>query len=238
MNVYVKTLCMVSSSVIWGASTLLAQEKSPLVIIDKVFVNIEKMDKYTFEAKITEDDVKEDGSIVQYHYDTIVKVDRPSKLYVYTKGEFLNRTHIINNDLYAMIDYENKNHGQFTVPKNINKALDVILNNFDVKSTLASLIYSNMDQRIKFKNSHYLGSVMLKGMKCDYISFKDPDKEVNVWVTQEEVPRIKAYTTIDTKEVPQKKVYTEITWMENTKISDNDFVFVAPKDSKKISLQK
>ena len=236
MNIYVKTLSIIGSGLILTASTLSAKERSPLEIIDKALLHTEKMDKYAFEAKITEYDVQEDGSVIPYDYDTIVKVDRPNKLFVKSKSKYLHRSHIINNGLYSMIDYENKNYGQFTVPKNIDKALETILKNFDVKSPLASLIYSNMDQRIKFNTSQYLGTEKVEGVVCDHLSFKGKDKEAEVWVTKEDVPHIKAYTTIDKSTIPPKKVHTRVKWIEKANISDKDFLFTTPKEMHNISL--
>ena len=238
MNIYVKTLTVVGTGLILSASTLLAKERSPLEIIDKALQHTEKMDKYAFEAKITEYDVQEDGSVIPYHYDTIVKVDRPNKLYVKSKSKYLHRSHIFNNGLYSMIDYENKNYGQFSVPKNIDKALDEVLKNFDVESPMASLIYSNMDQRIKFNSSKYLGTEKVEGVACDHISFKSKHKEAEVWVTKEDIPKIKAYTTIDKSSMPPKKEHTRIIWIKNTSITDKDFLFSIPKGSEKITLKK
>lgn len=238
MNHYVKTLCIIGSGLVLATNILLAKEKSALEIIDKAFLYTAKMDKYAFQAKIIEYDVKEDGSIVPYYYDTLVQVDRPDKLHVKTKSKLLNRNHYINNGLYSMMDYTHKTYGQFKVPKNIDKALDVILKNFDVEAPLASLVYSDMEKRIKFESSEYLGEVILEGVACDYVTFKVKDKEVHVWVTKEASPRIKAYETINTKHVPHKTVKTSIVWIENPKITDSNFNFVPAKGSEEISLVK
>lgn len=236
MSLYKKALCMAGAGLVLSCTHLLAAEKSALDIMNKAFQHTGSMDKYAFSAVIVDHDVQEDGSVVPYTYHTSVKVDRPWNLRVDTKSEFLNRSSYVHNGIYTIIDHGQEYYGQLTVPKNIDKALDSILKNYDIKAPLASLIYSDMAKRVKFKSGTYFGTRTVAGVECDYVAFKNKGKEIHVWITTGDIPRVKTYTITDTSKQPHTKKNTTITWPENSNISDNDFVFHAPKGSKKISV--
>jgi len=236
MNAYKKILCIVGTGLLLSTTHIWAAERSALDIMNKVFQHTGSMDKYAFNAVIVDHDVQEDGTIIPYKYNTSVKVDRPGNLRVDTKSEFLDRSSYVHDGLYTIIEHGHGYYGQLKVPKTIDKALDSIFTNYDIKAPLASLIYSDMSKRVKFNSSKYFGTMDVGGVECDYVSFKSKIKEVHVWITTGEIPMVKTYSIIDTTTQPNGRTNTSITWLKNPNISDSDFIFHAPKGSKKISV--
>ncbi len=194
------------------------------------------MDKYAFTSVIVEQDIQEDGSVVSYKYNTSVKVDRPGKLRVDIKSKFMDRSHYVNDGLYTLMEHKEGEYGQLAVPRTIDKALDSIFKNFDVKAPLASLVYSDMRKRVKFTFSKYFGTVQINGTKCDYVAFKNKVREVHVWISTGNFPQIKTYSITDTSKQPTSKTNTSVTWVKDPKILDSDFIFHAPKGALKISI--
>jgi len=97
-------------------------------------------------------------------------------------------------------------------------------------------MYSDMDKRVKFRTSKYFGIKDVAGVECDYVAFKNRTREIHVWIATGDKPLVKTYSIIDTYGDAASRIDTSITWNENAKISDSDFVFVAPKGSSKISV--
>ncbi len=236
MNLYKKALCITGVGFLLGSTQLFASEKSASDVMIKAFKHTGSMDKYGFKAVIVENTTLEDGTPVTYRYDTTVKVDRPGKIRVDTKGEFLNRSNYINAGLYTIIEHGHGYYGQLTVPKDLDKALDSIFKNYDIKAPLSSLVYSDMKNRMKFKSSKYFGTANVDGVACDYVAFKNGKREVHAWITTGNEPLVKAYSIIDTTTQPHIRTNTTISWGKSSSVRDSDFIFKAPKGAAKISV--
>ena len=221
---------------ILGASTLTAADKSALDIINKAFQYTSSLNTYAFTANIIEDEMQEDGTSIAYKYITSVKVKRPGQLRIDTKSKFLNRSITIDNGLFTVMRYGGNTYSQLSVSENIDKAIESILSKYGIKEPLASLVYSDMAKRVGSYDSQYLGTKNIDGVVCDYILFKSQHRDIHVWVTKGDRPQIKAYTIKDTGEHPYITTETKITWDVNRSIQNSDFVFHAPKNSKKTEI--
>lgn len=235
MNVYNKVLYVVGTGLLL-TTTIFATEQSAIDILNKAFSYTENMDKYAFTSVIVEHEIQEDGSIVPYKYHTSVKVDRPDKLRIDVKSEFMDRSHYINDGLYTLIEHKEGKYGQLKVPRTIDKALDSLFSHFDVKAPLASLVYSDMRKRVKFTSSKYFGTERLNGVECDYVAFNNDVREVHVWISTGDFPQIRTYSITDTSKQPTSKTNTSVTWIKDPKIVDSDFIFSVPKSAVKISI--
>lgn len=219
-----------------GASTLTASDKSALDIINKAFQYTSSLNTYAFTANIVEDEMQEDGTSIAYTYITSVKVKRPGQLSINTKSKFLNRSITIDNGLFTIMRHGDNTYSQLSVSKNIDEAIDSILNKYDIKEPLASLVYSDMAKRVTSHDNQYLGTKKVDGVICDYLHFKSQHSDIHVWVTKNDRPQIKAYKIKDTSEHPYVTTETKITWEVNRSIQNSDFVFHPPKNSKKVAI--
>ena len=180
--------------------------------------------------------MQEDGTSIAYTYITNVKIRRPGQLRIDTKSKFLNRSTTIDNGLFTIMRHDDNTYSQLPVSKDIDKAIDSILHRYDIKEPLAALIYSDMSKRVKLHDNQYLGTKNVDGVVCDYVRFKNKHREVDVWVTKGDRPQIKEYTIKDTSEQPYVNTKTKITWDLKRSIQNSDFVFRAPKNSKKVAI--
>ena len=238
MNLHKKLLCTVGLALLLGSTSLFAADQTARDILNKAYRTIGSMDKYAFTAVVV-DDEEHDGVVDEKYKHTVnVKVDRPGKLRVDTKGTVKNRSSYLNDGSYTMIDHGFNYYGQIKTPKTIDAALDVLFENFGIKAPLAQLIYSDMNKRVKFRTSKYFGKVDVGGVECDYVAFKNRTREIHVWITTGDTPLVKAYSIIDGSNNAKSRINTTVTWNTNANISDSDFVFVAPKGSSKISVNR
>ena len=220
-----------------GGSSLFAAEQSAKEILDKAYAYVGGMDKYAFEAVVLDDDVQ-DGKVTRekYRHDVSVKVDRPNKLRVDTKGNVKERSSILNDGVFTMIDYGFGYYSQLKTPKSIDAALDSIFEMYGIRAPLAQLVYSDMHQRFKFNKSKNFGTVMVDGTECHYIAFADVLVEVHIWIATGDKPLVKAYKVIDMQEKEHPSISTRITWDLQATITDKDFVVALPKDFAPISV--
>jgi hypothetical protein len=238
MKLHKRILCATGFVLLLSGANLVAAEKSAVDIVNKVYQHLGSMDKYAFDAVVMDDVLDKDGVVVErFKQNVSVKVDRPGKLRVDTKGDTRNRSSYLNEGLFSMIDHGYGYYGQLETPKTIDGALDFIFEKYGIRAPLASLVYSDMNKRVKFRRSKYFGTVDVAGVKCDYVAFKSRVREVHVWITTGDTPQIINYSIIDTTVEGNPRINTSIRWNTNPKISDSDFIFKAPKGASKISVR-
>ena len=236
MNLHKKLLCSAGVVLLLGSTNLLAADQSARDILNKAYQYLGSMDKYAFNAVVIDDEIQDGKSLDKYRHDVSVKVDRPNKLRVDTKGTVKNRSSYINNGSFTMIDHGHNYYGQVKTPKTIDGTLDVLFDKFGIRAPLAQLIYSDMNNRVKFRTGKYFGTKDVAGVECDYVAFRNGSREIHVWIATGDKPLVKSYSIIDTDNDSVSRINTSVKWNTNANISDRDFVFVAPKGSSKISV--
>jgi len=235
MNLHKKLLCTAGVALLLSSTSLFAADKSARDILNKAYQYIGSMDQYAFTASVA-DDAGLDGKADKHNVS--VKVDRPGKLRVDTTGTVKNKSGYLNDGSYTMIDHNYNYYGQIKTPKTIDATLDALFDKFGIRAPLAPLLYSDMDKRVKFRTSKYFGTKDVAGTECDYVAFKNNTREIHVWIATGDKPLVKTYSIIDTSGDSPSRTNTSITWNVNPNITDSDFVFVAPKGSSKISVNR
>ena len=236
MKVHKKILCVAGIGILLGSVSLFAAEKTAKGIVNSAYTQIGSMDKYAFTANVLDTEPQEDGTVKHYEHDVSVKVDRPGKVRIDSKGGVVNRSSYINNGLFTMIDHGFGYYGSVKTPKTIDAALDFIFEKFGINPPLASLVYSDMHKRVKFRSSKYFGTMEVGGVACDYVAFKNETKEVHVWITTGETPLVKTYSVIDTTAELHSRIDTTLKWDTDPSISESDFLFRAPKGVSEIAI--
>ena len=236
MKLHKKILCTAGLALLLSGTNLFAAEKSARNIINNAYQYLGSMDKYAFNAIVSEDAV-DNGEIVKiYKQNVSAKISRPNMLRVDTNGDISRRSNYLNNGLYTMMDHDAGFYGQIKTPKSIDGALDFIFTKFGIRAPMASLFYSDMNKRVKFKRSKYFGTMNVAGVECDYVAFKNNTREIHAWIATGDKPLVKTYSIIDTGTKGNPRMNTTLTWINNPNISDSDFIFKAPKGVSKISV--
>ena len=236
MNLHKKVFCVAGMGFLLSTTSLVAADKSAKSIIKNAYQYLGSMDKYAFQAVVSEDAVESGEIIKTYKQNVSAKVARPDKLRVDTKGDVKDRSTYINHGLFTMIDHDFGYYAQLKTPTTIDGTLDTIFTKFGIKAPMASLFYSDMNKRVKFKNSKYFGTMDVAGVECDYVAFKNSIREIHVWIATGDKPLVKTYSIIDTTTEGNPRMNTSLVWSVNPKISESDFVFKAPKGVSKISV--
>jgi hypothetical protein len=206
-------------------------------ILKNAYSYIESMDKYAFDAVITEEEANKSEIVNTYKHTVKVKVDRPSNLRVDVKGDLRDRTNYITEGKYIMVDHAFGYYGEIKASDTIDGTLDYIVKSYGINAPLTALIFSDMQKRMKVKSGKYFGTKNVAGVECDYVAFKNNNKEVHVWIATGDKPLVKAYSIIDTKTKGHPRMNTSLVWHTDAKISKNDFAFAPSKDVMKISVE-
>jgi len=236
MKMYKKVFYVTSITFLIGGKSLFASESSAIEILNNAYEFIGNMDKYAFDAVVV-DEYRLNDNVKKVRHTISVKVDRSNKLRVDVEGDTVYRSNYINNGSFIMTDHDYKYYGQLETPKSIDGALDFIITKYGINAPLTSLVYSDMQKRMKFKTSKNFGKMNVAGVECDYVAFKDGFREAHVWIETGDKPFIKSYSIIDRTDDEYARINTSITWKDKSTVLDSDFIFTAPEGVSKISIE-
>jgi len=234
MKLCSKLLCAAEVVLVVGGTSLFAEEQSPKNIMNKALHYIGSMDKFAFDAVVVENETVGDGTMNKYRHDVAVKVDRPGKLRLDTKGYARDRSNTFNDGVFTMMDHGFGYYGQIKVSETIDGALDDIFDAYGIRTPLAQLLYSDMHKRAKFKTSKNFGAMMVEGTECNYVAFSNDTRELHVWIATGDKPLVKTYSVIDRTGEGEMRMNTSLYWKRSSSVSDSDFIFTVPKGAIKI----
>ena len=236
MKMYKKVFYVTGITLFIGGKSLLASDSSAIKILNNAYEFVGNMDKYAFDAVVV-DEYRLKDNVKKVRHTISVKVDRPNKLRVDVEGDTVYRSNYMNDGIFTMTDHDYKYYGQLKTPKSIDGALDFILKKYGINAPLTSLVYSDMQKRMKFKTSKNFGKMNVSGVECDYVAFKDGFREAHVWIASGDKPFIKSYSIIDRTDDEYARINTSITWKDSSNVMENDFIFTAPEGVSKVSIE-
>ena len=195
------------------------------------------LDRFSFNAVTSNDDVYRDTMLVSYQHKVEVSLQRPDKLRVHVFGDLKNRSTYLLDDTFTLINNEHHFYGQVQVPKTIDSVLDHLFENFNIKTPLANLLYTDLDKRLPPKHKgYYFGTTLIDGKMCHHIGFTNENRELQVWIEKGQTPLIKKFVIIDKTEKLNPRSATLIRWDIHPRFDENHFRFKAPEGAVKISV--
>ncbi len=196
------------------------------------------LDYFSFDAITTNDDTFRDVMLQEFTHKVHVDLQRPDKLQIHVTGDIKNRSTYILNDSFNIIDHDLNFYGERQVPKTIDSALDHLFEKFNIKSPLANLLYTDLDKRVApKKNGHYFGTTRVDGKICHYIGFVNDQRELQVWIEKGQTPLIRKFSIIDKSGKVDLRSTTLLRWDIKPYFKRKHFLFKAPKDAEKISVE-
>lgn len=196
------------------------------------------LDYFSFDAITTNDDIYRDLMRQEFTHRVHVDLQRPDKLQVHVTGDIKNRSIYLFNDIFNVIDHDLDFYGELTVPKTIDSALDHLFEQYDIKSPLANLLYTDLDKRVvPKKKGHYFGTAKVDGKICHYLGFVNDQREFQVWIEKGHTPLIRKFSIIDKSGKFDLRSTTLLRWDIKPYFKRKHFLFKTPKDAEKISVE-
>ena len=196
------------------------------------------LDYFSFDAITTNDDIYRDVMLQEFTHKVHVDLQRPDKLQIHVTGDIKNRSIYLFNDIFTVIDHDHDFYGELKVPKTIDSALDHLFEKFDIKAPLANLLYTDLDKRVAPKEKgHYFGTTQVDGKICHYIGFVNDQRELQVWIEKGKTPLIRKFSIIDKSGKVDLRSTTLLRWNIKPYFKRKHFLFKAPKNAEKISVE-
>jgi len=207
------------------------------VILMDAYRYLGTLDKFSFIAFTSNDDVYHDKMLISYKHKIELDLQRPDKLRTHVVGDLKNRSTYLMNDTFTMIDNGQNFYGQVEVPKTIDTALDYLFENFNIKSPLANLLYTDLDKRLTpKKKGYYFGTTEVDGERCHHIGFSGEKNDFQLWIEAGETPLIRKFVIIDKSNKFMPRSATVIRWDIQPHFDEKHFLFAAPEGAERISV--
>ncbi|RLA58619.1 MAG: hypothetical protein DRQ78_11700 [Epsilonproteobacteria bacterium] len=230
-------VCLSSMLLLASNNKVTTKTMSPMaaaILIDS-YRYMGSLEHFAFAAITGSDDVYEDTMLISSVHKIKVSVQRPSKLKVEVSGDIKNRTNYLSDGIFSMMDHKLNLYAEIKIPTKIDAALDYLFENFNIKSPLANLLYTDLDKRIAPKSKgYYLGTTDIGGKSCHHLGFVGKTKEFQVWVEKGDSPLIRRFTIIDKSSVFQPRSSTVLRWDTNPVFEKGYFTFKADDSAMKI----
>ena len=207
------------------------------VILMDAYRYLGTLDKFSFTALTNNDDVYQDKMLISYKHKIELNLQRPDKLRTHISGDLKNRSTYLMHDTFTMIDNGQNFYGQVEVPKTIDSALDYLFENFNIKSPLANLLYTDLDKRLAPKRKgYYFGTTEVDGEMCHHIGFSGEENDFQVWIEAGQTPLIRKFVIIDKSEKFMPRSTTILRWDIQAHFDEKHFLFTAPEGAEQISV--
>jgi len=196
-----------------------------------------KLKSFSIDAITTSDDVFLDKMIVTYTHHIQIKLKRPEKLYISNYGDLKDKVYYLNSGHFTVYDRDLNYYGKLDVPVTVDKALDHLFELYHIKTSLANILYRDLDRRIPPKSrGYYFGESEIDTVACHHIGFVSEIQEYQVWIEKGERPLIRKFMIIDKIDPFLPRSETVLQWKLDEKLDDALFVFNAPKTAKEINI--
>ena len=229
----------VSASSDIKVSKLMAQKTSePSEILMNSYRYMGKLKRFSIDAITTNEDMYGDKMLVTYTHHIHMDVIRPNLLHIELNGDIKNRSYYINDGHFTVYDKNTNYYGTLEVPQKIDHALDHLFEKFNIKTSLANILYTDLDKRIPPKTKgYYFGILDVKDTPCHHIGFVTPTQEFQVWIAVGKHPVIRRFTVIDKTEILRPRSSTVLKWDLKPNLKPNSFVFEKPKGAVQINIE-
>ena len=245
--IYVKKIAtVVSLAVLLASGTVYAEgtnattaqvtQKNGKALLISAYNYLGSLQKYSVRTTIV-NTVVEDGESIEAKRTSDVKVQRPDKFRIDSKGEYIDRSVYLENGQFTMMDNNEKYYATVKTGKGIDKTLEHISKKLGIILPVSTLMHSDMNKYIHPNRVQYFGTRVLSGVECNYIAFKKRKTTVHMWIENSNTPLLRAAKIVTDAKGDKGTSDMVMKWDTTPSFSDSAFVFKAPKGASNVSIK-
>ena len=198
---------------------------------------LKSLDRFSFRAEITDDQVYAGGKKLQYGFETETFMQRPDKLRINAEGDLLNKQFFLNGKTLTLYDPANKVYATTEVPADIEDALEHADQKLRFRVALADLTSPKLCEHLSKGQSHalYVGSSKVRGITTDHVAFDRKDIQFQLWIETGKKP-LPLKILINQKNLPASPQWTAYLhdWNPAPQLKPDLFTFTAPPSVQRI----
>ena len=209
----------------------------PNKIVQQMCDYLKSLDRFSFRAEITDDQVYTGGKKLQYAFETETFVQRPDKLRVNAEGDLINKQFFLDGKTLTLYDPADKVYVSAEVPADIEGALAKADQELKFRVALADLASPKLCEHLAKGQTHalYVGSSNVRGVTTNHLAFDRNDIQLQIWIETGKKPT-PAKILINQKNLPASPQWTAYLrdWNSAPQLKPGTFAFTAPTGVQKI----
>ncbi|SFV53966.1 hypothetical protein MNB_SV-10-923 [hydrothermal vent metagenome] len=210
----------------------------PSAIVMDAFRYLGKLHQFSLDAVTSNDDVFRNKMLVTYTHWVHIDLQRPGKLHVSVDGDLKERSFYLNDGRFVIYDKVLGYYGKLKLPVSVDAALDDLFEQYDIKTALANVLYSDLYKRIPPKQEgYYFGLSNVDDIVCHHIGFSNKVQEIQYWIEKGKRPLIRKFIVIDKTEALLPRSSTVLRWDITPDFNDEVFEFTPPKNAVEIPIE-
>lgn len=198
-----------------------------------------KQQSFSFDYNSSVEAVTSESEKLQFASSGTVSITRPDKIKINRTGGFTDMEAVFDGTTFSVLGRNVNAYAQIEAKGTLGE-LAAKLSNAGIEPPGADLLSPDMygllmDDEVTVK---HISSAYIDGVECDYLAFRAPDVDWQMWIRHGDQPVPIRYV-ITSKHEPQAPQYTIET--RNWKFGSDavaDFAFDKPADAKKVDLSQ
>ena len=210
----------------------------PSAILMDAYRYLGKLPQFSIDAVTTNDDEFQGKMLVTYTHWVHIDLQRPGRLHVAVNGDLKERSFYLKDGRFTMHDEVLDYYGTLQLPQNIDAALDTLFEQYDIKTALANVLYSDLYKRIPPKQKgYYFGLSDVDDVVCHHIGFANEVQEIQFWIEKGERPLIRKFIVIDKTEALLPRSGSVLRWDLTPHLDEKIFDFIPTKNAIEIPVE-
>lgn len=206
-------------------------------IVQRMCDYLKSLDRFSFRAEVTDDQVYTGGKKLQFGFTTETFVARPDKLRVDAAGDLFDKQFLFNGETLTLFDVSQKVFATEAVSGDIEAALAKADGQLRLRVPLADLTSPRLCEHMVKDQGHalYVGPSKVGGVATDHLAFDRADMQYQLWVKTGDRP-LPVKILVNQKALPAAPQWTAILsdWKTGPRLKPDLFTFKAPPGVKQI----
>ena len=199
-----------------------------------------KQSSFSFDYDAALDVMTKDGQRLALLSSGTVNLTRPGKLRATRAGGFADIEIFFDGRTLTLLGKNDNQYTQVDVPGNIEHLVDELREKYHRPLPASDLLLSNpYDELMKdVTDSKDLGSGVVGGVECDFLAFRKPEVDFQIWIAQGDKPYPCRFSVTSRKQPgnPQYTVQLK-NWKPGGGADYSEYSFNNSSNAKKIDLK-
>ncbi|MCL5779161.1 DUF2092 domain-containing protein [Limibaculum sp. FT325] len=222
-------------------SSARADESDAKALLKAMSDYLASQERISFEYDATLEVVTEEDQKLGLASSGSVTMGRPNRIRATRHGGFVDLEMVFDGETLTLLGKSANLFTQVAVPGDVDHLIDELRNTYDRPLPAADLLMSNAYDALMSEVTDVkdLGSGVIDGQECDWLAFRTPDVDWQIWIAQGERPYPCRYviTTKGMEHSPQYVIQAR-NWRTGTDAKADDFTFVNETDASRIELDE
>jgi hypothetical protein len=194
---------------------------------------------FQVRSETSRDEVLEDGQNVAFDGVVDMIVERPNRLRAEVTSDKQQRFYFNDGHSFSVWARRVNYYATIPAPATLRELADTLADTYDLELPVADLFYwGERKSTGDIVSAIDLGASQVDGVTCGHYAFRQEGTDWQIWIQQGDYPLPRKLVITTTTDPARPRFTAVMTWNLAPSYNDAAFVFVPPKDAKKITLSQ